>query len=70
MFHARHFPDLPGGEITIEGTSTLKHCTTSTKKSPRIKMGWKKKRERVLFKNRIRAATERRREIEAAYMYM
>ena len=29
-------------------------------------MGWKKKEERALFKNRISAATERRREIEAA----
>jgi hypothetical protein len=24
--HGRHFPDLPGGEITIEGNSILKHC--------------------------------------------
>ena len=37
--HVRHFPDLPGGEITIEGSRLLKHCTTATKKSPRIKMG-------------------------------
>jgi hypothetical protein len=38
--HGRHFPNLPGGEITIEGTSSVKHCTTAaTKKSPRIKMG-------------------------------
>jgi len=22
----RHFPDLPFGEITIEGTSIVKHC--------------------------------------------
>ena len=64
--HVRQVPDLPCGEITIEGSSTLKHCTyTTTKKSPRIKMGWKKKRG-ALFKNRISAATERRREIEAA----
>ena len=42
--HVRHFPDLPRGEITIEGISIVKHCTTATKKSPRIKMGWKKKR--------------------------
>jgi len=28
LTHARHFPDLPGGEITIEGSSTAKHCTT------------------------------------------
>ena len=40
VIHARYFPDLPGGDITIEGTSTMKHCTTAiTKKSPRIKMG-------------------------------
>ena len=43
--HARHFPDLPFGEITIEGMSTVKHCTTATtKKSPRINMGWKKQK--------------------------
>ena len=41
--HVRHIPDLPGGEITIEGLSILKHCTTATENSPRIKMGWKKK---------------------------
>ena len=29
-------------------------------------MGWKKKEERALFKNRISAATERKREIQAA----
>ena len=44
--HVRHFPDLPFGEITIEGISFTKHCTTTTKKSPRIKMGWKKKKRR------------------------
>jgi len=38
-FHGHHFPDLPGGEITIEVTSREKHCTTTTKKSPTIKMG-------------------------------
>ena len=37
--HVRHFPDLPFGEITIEGTSSEKHCTITTKKSPTIKMG-------------------------------
>jgi hypothetical protein len=31
------------------------------RKSPRVKMGWKKKEERALFKNKISAATERRR---------
>jgi len=44
--HVRHSPDLPGGEITIEVTSTLKHCTTATIKSTRIKMGWKKEMRR------------------------
>ena len=44
MIHARHFPDLPGGEITIEGSSILKHYTTATKKSSRIEMGLEKKR--------------------------
>jgi hypothetical protein len=44
--HVRHFPDLPFGEITIEVTSIVKHCTTATtKKSPRIKMGLEKKEE-------------------------
>jgi hypothetical protein len=46
VIHGHHFPDLPFGEITIEGTSSVKHCTTSaaTKKSPRNKeMGWEKK---------------------------
>jgi len=27
-FHVRHFPDVPCGEITIEVTSSVKHCTT------------------------------------------
>ena len=39
LIHGRHFPDLPGGEITIEGSSMVKHCTAATKKSPKIKMG-------------------------------
>jgi len=26
--HVRHLPDLPGGEITIEGNSIVTHCTT------------------------------------------
>jgi hypothetical protein len=51
LMHVHHFPDLPGREITIEDTSTFKHCTTATKKSPRIKMGWKtKKRESIVQK--------------------
>jgi hypothetical protein len=44
--HVRHFPDLPGGEITIEGSSTVKHCTTTTKKRPKIKLSLKKKKRR------------------------
>ena len=28
VLYKRHFPDLPFGEITIEGSSRLKHCTT------------------------------------------
>jgi hypothetical protein len=50
--HERHFPDLPCGEITIEGTSILKHCTTATtNKSPMIKMGVDKKRgEKIIQK--------------------
>jgi hypothetical protein len=43
LIHVRHFADLPFGEITIEVTSTVKHCITGTEKSPTIKMGWKKK---------------------------
>jgi hypothetical protein len=43
--HGRHFSDLPCGEITIEGNSTLKHCTctTATNKKPKDKNGLKKK---------------------------
>ena len=48
LLHGCHFPDLPFGEISIEGSSTVKHCTTATtKKSRRIKMGWKKKEGRA-----------------------
>ena len=63
QFHGRHFPDLPGGEITIEG-SIVKHCTRSSnkEKSKIKKMGWEKKEERALFKNRISAATENKEE--------
>jgi len=41
FLHGCHFPDFPCGEITIECISTVKHCTTATKKSPMIKMGGK-----------------------------
>ena len=61
VVHVRHIPDLPCGEITIESTSLVKHCTTATKKSPRIKNRFENKdheEERTLFKNRISAATE------------
>jgi len=43
-FHVYHFPDLPGGEITIEGSSIVKHCTTATKKKSKDKNGLEKKR--------------------------
>ena len=29
VLHGRHFPNLPFGEITIEGTSKFKHCTNT-----------------------------------------
>jgi hypothetical protein len=58
VIHVRHFPNLPCGEITIEGNSTVKHCTTATKKSPRKKNGFGKKEERALFENRISAEKE------------
>ena len=67
--HGRHFPDLPFGEIAIEGTSFTKHCITATaKKSPRIKIGLKKKgREHCsTIELVLPHATERRRGKEAA----
>jgi hypothetical protein len=53
--HVRHFPNLPCREITIEGTSKSKHCTTysnNKEKSKDIKdkNGLKNKEERALFK--------------------
>ena len=53
--HVCHFPDLPCGEITIEITSIVKHCTTAatTKKSPRIKMGGEKKGESIISKKEL-----------------
>jgi hypothetical protein len=48
--HGHHFPNLPGGEITIEGSSFVKHCTTATKKSSRIKMDEKKRGESIVQK--------------------
>ena len=33
FLHVRHFPNLPCGEITIEGLSPFKHCITTSKKS-------------------------------------
>jgi len=53
--HGRHFPDLPGREITIEDKSLVKHCTTAatTKKSPRIKMGGEKKGESIISKKEL-----------------
>ena len=63
--HVYHFPDLPGGEITIEGTSTVKHCTThsNNKEKPKDKNGLKKKEGRALLK-RISAKKKGRRENE------
>jgi len=49
--HVRHFPNLPGGEITIEGTSIHKHCTThSNKEKSKDKNELNKKEEGKLFK--------------------
>ena len=48
----------------VEKKKHYTHTTARTKKSPRVKMDLKKKEERALFKNRVSAATERRREIE------
>ena len=61
--HCRHFPDLPGREITIEGNSIVKHCTTQQQKekSKMIQMGWKKEE---MFKNIINANKKQRREKE------
>jgi hypothetical protein len=67
-FHGRHFLDLPFGDITIEGISIVKHCTTAaTREKSKDKKGLEKKRGIALFKNRISAATqkEKRREIES-----
>jgi len=64
----RHFPDLPGREISIEDKSLVKHCTQQQQqKKSKDKNGLRKKKERAYyFKKRISAATERKREIEAA----
>jgi hypothetical protein len=48
--HGRHFPNLPGGEITIECTSFVKHCTTATTKSPTIITGGKQRGESIVQK--------------------
>jgi len=57
--HFRHFPDLPGGKISIEGISTEKHCATATKKKVQgQKWVGKKKEERALNKNRISASAK------------
>ena len=64
--HLRHFPDIPGGNITIECTGRLKHCNMRArqhKTNSNDKNGLEKKEKRALFKNRISAATERRGEI-------
>ena len=33
FFHGRHVPDLPGGEISIESTSNVKHCITQQQRT-------------------------------------
>ena len=54
--HARHCPDVPGGEITIEGISVEKHCTTpGIKKSNEIHVWVVKRGERnILVKIKIK----------------
>jgi len=60
--HGRHFPDLPGGEITIEGTSQFKHCTKQqNKEKSMIKMGFKKER-RALFNNTCKISCRKKKE--------
>ena len=44
VIHVCHFPDLPFGEITIEGTSIPKHCTTQQQRKVQDKNGSEKKR--------------------------
>ena len=82
--HVRHFPDLPGREITIEGTSLEKHCTTATtKKRSMEKYGFEKKRGESMEKIEIvstgtkeKETAEKRpdlgqgREEKIVYMYM
>ena len=49
--HLRHLPDLPCGEITIKGTSSMKHCTThSNNKKSNDKNGFEKKEEESIVK--------------------
>jgi hypothetical protein len=53
LTHVRHFPDLPGGEITIEVTSKVKHCTTqphSNKEKSNDKNGFENKKESMVQK--------------------
>jgi hypothetical protein len=50
LIHVPHFPNLPCGEITIEGTSFPKHCTTQHQRKVQNKNGLEKKEKRALFK--------------------
>jgi hypothetical protein len=47
--HVRHIPDLPGREITIEVTSTQKHCTTAATEQSKDKNGLEKNKRRAHF---------------------
>ena len=61
--HVCHTPNLPCGEITIEGLSTTKHCTQQQQQKQKFKdkNGLNKIEERSLFKNIISANTKGRR---------
>ena len=48
--HVEHVSNIPFGEITIEGTSIVKHCTTATKKKSKDKNGFEKRGESIVQK--------------------
>jgi hypothetical protein len=54
--HGYHRTDIPGGEITVEGSSTSKHCTTGTKRSNDQQGG---KKTLIKFKISARPTKER-----------
>jgi hypothetical protein len=57
------FPTCQAERSPLKATARSNTAHSNKKKRPTLKMGWKKKEERALFKNRISAATERRKEI-------